>query len=87
MSKGFLTPARDGILLNLRVSPGAKRTSIEGPYGENALKLRVAAPPLDGKANAEVESLIRGSSSRDKVVLVRGVEAATLREILTGHPR
>ena len=99
--KGFLTPARDGILLNLRVSPGAKRTSIEGPYGENALKLRVASPPVDGKANAEVESflaeslgvpssyvaVIRGTSSRDKVVLVRGVEEATLREILTGHPR
>ena len=102
MSKeGFLTPARDGILLNLRVSPGAKRTSIEGPYGENALKLKVASPPVDGKANAEVESflaeslgipgsyvaVIRGTSSRDKVVLVRGVEAATLREILTGYPR
>ncbi|MBD0357521.1 MAG: DUF167 domain-containing protein [Actinomycetota bacterium] len=99
--KGFLTPARDGILLNLRVSPGAKRTSIEGPYGENALKLRVASPPVDGKANAEVESflaeslgvrgsnvaVIRGTSSRDKVVLVRGVEAATVREILTGSPR
>ena len=102
MSKeGFLTPAREGILLNLRVSPGAKRTSIEGPYGENALKLKVASPPVDGKAKSEVESflaeslgipgsyvaVIRGTSSRDKVVLVRGVEAATLREILTGCPR
>jgi uncharacterized protein len=99
--KGFLTPARDGILLNLHVSPGAKRTSIEGPYGENALKLKVASPPVDGKANAEVESflaeslgipssdvaVIQGTSSRNKVVLVRGVEAATLREILTSSPR
>ena len=99
--KGFLTPARDGILLNLRVSPGAKRTSIEGPYGGSALKLRVASPPVDGKANAEVESflaeflgvrgsnvaVIRGTSSRVKVVLVRGIEAATAREILTGSPR
>ena len=56
---------------------------------------------MDGKANAEVESflakslgirgsdvaVIQGTSSRDKVVLVRGVEAATLREILTGSPR
>jgi uncharacterized protein (TIGR00251 family) len=99
--KDFLTPARDGILLNLRVSPGAKRTSIEGPYGESALKVKVAAPPVEGKANAEVESflarslgvppscvaVVRGTSSRDKVVLVRGVEAAALREILTGNPR
>ena len=99
--KGFLTPARDGILLNLHVSPGAKRTSIEGPYGENALKLKVASPPVDGKANAEVESflaeslgvpgsdvaVIQGTSSRNKVVLVRGVEAATLPEILTSSPR
>jgi uncharacterized protein len=99
--KGFLTPARDGILLNLHVSPGAKRTSIEGPYGENALKLKVASPPVDGKANAELESflaeslgvpgsdvaVIQGTSSRNKVVLVRGAEAATLREILTSSPR
>jgi uncharacterized protein len=99
--KGFLSPARDGILLNLHVSPGAKRTSIEGPYGENALKLKVASPPVDGKANAELESflaeslgvpgsdvaVIQGTSSRNKVVLVRGVEAATLREILTSSPR
>ncbi len=101
MSRGFLTPTKYGILLNLRVSPGAKRTSIEGPYGENALKLRVAAPPVDGKANAEVErflaesfgvsrsdvTVIRGSSSRDKVVLVRGAPAETLRKTLIPAPR
>ena len=100
MSKGLLTPTRDGILLNLRVSPGARRTSIEGPYAENALKLRIAAPPVGGRANAEVErflaemvgvlrshiAVVRGASGRDKVVLLRGVEAATLREILTSHP-
>ena len=101
MSKGFLTPAKDGIFLNLRVSPGARRTSIEGPYGEDALKLKVASPPVDGKANAEVErflakllgvsrsdvAVVRGASSRDKVVLVRGAQAGTSREVLTPHPR
>ena len=101
MSKGFLTPTKDGILLNLRVSPGAKRTSIEGPYGEYALKLRVAAPPVDGRANAEVErflaqslgvsrsevAVIQGSSGRDKVVLVRGALARTVREALVSPSR
>jgi len=100
VSKGFLSPARDGILLNLRVSPGAGRTSIEGLYGEHALKLRVAAPPVDGKANAELErflatllgvsrsdvAVIRGSSGRDKVVLIQGADEMDVREILTGNP-
>ena len=101
MSKeGFLTPAREGILLNLRVSPGAKRTAVEGPYGEDALKLRVAPPPVDGKANAEIErflaqlvgarrsdvALVRGASGRDKVALVKNVGEARVREALSPHP-
>ena len=101
MSKGFLTPTKDGTLLNLRVSPGAKRTSIEGPYGEGALKLRVAAPPADGKANAEVErflakllgvprsdvAVIRGASSRDKAILARSLKAAEALKALSTHLR
>ena len=99
MSKGFITAAEEGILLNLRVSPGAKRFAIEGPYGDHAMKLKVAAPPVDGKANAEVSrflaalldvppsdvTVIRGASSRDKKVLVRGIEEATAREALAAR--
>jgi uncharacterized protein (TIGR00251 family) len=99
VSRGFITPTEDGILINLRVSPGAKHTSIEGPYGENFIKLRVAAPPTDGKANAEVErflakilgaspsdiKLVRGASSRDKVVLVRGRAHDETRKLLSAH--
>ena len=75
--------------MGLRVSPGAKRTALKGFYGEAAVKLAVSAPPVDGKANAEAErflagilgvapsrvSVVRGASSRDKSVLVRGVGA------------
>ena len=96
MSKGFVTATRRGVLLNLRVSPGAKRTSIEDPYGENAFRLKIAAPPLSGKANAEAErflsqllgvrrsdvALVRGTSSRAKRVLVRGVEEGTAQKTL-----
>ena len=100
MSKDFITTIRDGILLDLRVSPGAGRSSVEGPYGETALKLKVAAPPLDGKANAEAVRLlaaflgvprsdvtiVRGASSRDKVILVRGVGEEDIRKVLPTHP-
>jgi uncharacterized protein (TIGR00251 family) len=101
VSRGSIAAAKEGTLLSLRVSPGAKRTAIEGPYGENAIKVKISAPPVDGKANAEVErflagllgvprsnvSVIRGASSRDKTVLVRGLERAETQKALTAHLR
>ena len=97
MSRTFIVPSRDGAILNLRVSPGAKGTSIEGAYGEDALRLRVAAPTVEGKANAEAERyvaellgvassdvyVVRGVSSRNKAVLVRGAAPEKVREILS----
>jgi uncharacterized protein (TIGR00251 family) len=72
--------------LHLRVSPGSSRTEIAGRHG-NAWKLRVAAPPENGRANdAVVEllaehlqvpnrsvTLVSGHRGRDKVVLVEGL--------------
>ena len=99
VSKGFVTRTRDGAKIQLRVSPGARSTSIAGVYGEDAIRLRVAAPPVEGRANAEAErhvaellgvtasdvSVVRGASSRSKTLLVRGVEAALVRDILTSR--
>ena len=58
--------------------------------------IRVTAPPVDGKANAALCALVakragvppsrvevvRGSTARDKVVRVEGIEPAALREAL-----
>ena len=99
MSRGVLSPAKDGTLLNLRVSPGAKRASIEGLYGEGAIRLKVAAAPVGGKANAEVEhflaellgvprsdvAVIRGTSGRDKTVLVLGLARAETQQALAPY--
>lgn len=86
----------DGATLRLRVVPRAPRTTVAGAYGA-AVKLKVAAPPAEGAANAEVcrylaaqlgvrtaeVQILVGERSRDKVVLVRGVDAAQLRELVT----
>jgi uncharacterized protein (TIGR00251 family) len=86
--EGPVRGSKNGALLNLKVSPRAKSTSLEGMHGDDALKLRVAAPPVDGRANAEIEKflagvfevsassveVVRGASGRDKTVLFRGVE-------------
>lgn len=45
----------NGVSLRLTISPGAKHTEVVGLYGQT-LKVRVHAPPVDGKAN---EALLR----------------------------
>jgi len=75
--------------LTLRVSPGAARPGIVGRHGAG-WKVRVAAAPEDGKANAAVIRLIAdtvgvpardvailsGHASRDKTVEVAGIDNA-----------
>ena len=52
----WLRVATDGrITLTLHIQPGAKMTEFAGLHGD-ALKIRLAAPPVDGKAN---EALIK----------------------------
>jgi len=71
------------IVLTLHVQPGAARTEVIGVHGD-ALKVRLAAPPVDGKANAELlrfladafgvpcrnVTLVRGDTSRRKFVRI-----------------
>jgi len=78
---------RGDLLLMLHVQPGAKRTEVTGTRGEGTrmrLAVRVAAPPVDGKANAELLRflagvfavplrtviLLRGETSRQKTVRI-----------------
>ncbi len=92
--ESVVSPANNGVYVNLRVSPGAKRTEVKGLYGGRAVKLSVAAPPVEGKANVEVQrclarlfgvsrsevAVVKGASSRDKCVFVRGAEPAVVRK-------
>lgn len=99
MAEGFVSRKGDGTLLTLRVSPGAKSNSVEGAYGEGALKIKISAPPVDGKANEEVRrflagtlgvsrsrvEIVRGFTSRDKVVLVRDADPDAVLDALSSR--
>lgn len=81
--------------LAIRVQPRAKRSEVAGERG-GAVVIRVSAPPVDGKANEAVCRLIaervgvprsavrivRGESSRDKVVRIDGLSADEARTVL-----
>jgi uncharacterized protein len=83
----WLAETAEGVILNLRVQPGARRNAIEGVLGDR-LKMKVTQPPTDGRANEAVLnlliktfgvkrsrlSLLSGVSSRDKRVLLHGVD-------------
>ena len=88
-----VTSSPEGVLLGVRVSPGAKRTRVLSAYG-GRLKVQLCAPPQDGRANeclleavadwlqvpAAYVTLKSGYKSRDKVVAVRNLDAATMEE-------
>lgn len=85
----WLQPRGDGVVLALHIQPGAKKTEVAGPHGD-ALKIRLAAPPVDGKANECLlafvaerlgvpksrVSLVSGQTSRSKRVAVAAVAPA-----------
>ena len=92
----WLLVQNDGVLLlRLHVQPRAAKTEIAGMLGD-ALKVRLAAPPVDGKANRALldfladrlrvsknaVTLKSGESSRQKTVLVRGVKEELARTAL-----
>lgn len=79
----------DTVTLTLHVQPGAKRSEIAGLHGD-ALKIRLAAPPVEGRANDALLRFIadlfgvptrqvelrQGGQSRHKVVAVDGSKIA-----------
>lgn len=87
---------RDGaVSFKVRVQPRASRTEIAGEHA-GALKLRISAPPVDGKANEECRrflarrlkvaagavEIVSGESSREKIIRVHNITAERVRQLL-----
>ena len=83
--------------LHIRVLPRAKRTAVDGERA-GAILIRLAAPPVDGAANAALIEflsealalprrqicLVSGERSRDKRVQIVGLDEASAKAVLLG---
>lgn len=84
----FLRDRGGAIEVDIIAVPNARKTEIIGPHGDR-LKIKVHAPPVDGKANEEIcdffaerlgcsrsaVSILRGETSKQKTLQIRGVDA------------
>ena len=84
----------DSITFSVRVIPRASKSEVVGEFDES-LKVKIAAPPVDGVANEEVvkliskafgrpradEEILSGHTSRTKRLRVRGGSAKRLLEL------
>jgi len=91
-----ITDAKGGAAFTVRVVPRASKTEIIGLMDDGALKVRLTAPPVEGKANealieflSEVLSvrrdqieIIAGHSGREKLISVIGITPDQVNQIL-----
>lgn len=92
----MLTVGLDRVRLTLRVQPRAARTRVVGRHGD-ALKVQVAAPPVEGAANEAVIdclaawldvprraiTIARGTTGRDKLVDIATPDPTALARRIT----
>ena len=86
---------KKGVEINFQVLPRSSQSKIVGLHND-AVKIKLNKPPVDGQANAECcrvvakyfkvsktqVSVLRGTSSRQKTILVEGVSALAVIERL-----
>lgn len=91
-----LRQTADGTQVTVRVTPRASRTRVDG-VADGALRVRLAAPPVEGAANRALTEfladllrmpkrdveLVAGARGRQKTVLLRGLTPADVSERLT----
>ena len=93
---GWILETKEGVILTIRAIPRTSKNEIQGLHGD-ALKVRLRAPPVDGKANEALLdflsktlgvprrqlALVSGQTSRQKRIAVTGIPARTVASALT----
>ena len=95
-AKGWYEVTAEGVVVSVKAVPRSSTAGIDGLYGDEALKVRIKAAPVEGKANKELtETLARifgipksaseikgGATSKHKRILLRGLTAASFQAAL-----
>lgn len=85
----------DGIVFNLRVIPNSSKSEIVGEFA-GSLKVKIAAPPVGGAANAELAKflskklglaksrieIISGHSSKNKQIKIYNSDPKALAKLI-----
>lgn len=95
----YISEVAGGVRLEVKVQPRSSRNQVAGEQG-GVLKIKLTAPPVDGEANAALVDflaaylrlprrdivLVKGETSRHKIVEIRGVNADELRARMEIRP-
>ncbi len=96
-----LHDGKAGAALTVRVVPSARKTEIQEIMTDGTLKIRVAAPPTEGKANKKLIEflsdvlripktnfeIIAGTSSKDKLISFMGIGADDAHKMIMDHKK
>ncbi len=96
MARHRLSDGRGGAALAIRVTPRASRNEIVEILPDQTIKIRLTAPPVDGKANealidflSKVLSVSRsrieivaGQTGRDKLVTIIDMDSSEAQELI-----
>jgi len=88
------------VRFSVRVQPRASQSELAGEYGD-AIRIRLAAPPVDGAANEELVSflsntfaiprksirILAGETARSKLIEIEGITERAVRDIVSRMPR
>ena len=91
-------PEKEPIIIVVRVQPNAGRNEVIG-FKDDVLRMRIAAPPVKGKANQELITFLsdilgirknnlaieKGATGKKKVISVTGLTQNQIIERATGH--
>lgn len=93
----WLIVKNQDVIIDIHAQPGAKRSAVVGEHG-GRLKIAIASPPVDGKANSALitflaktlgvskssVSILSGETSRQKRVIVHQINDQVCMEKILG---